>query len=124
MNPGIVALAFVVLSVTYTMVNIVLPTFNMHLRMNREEILRQTVLTIVNQNRNQPTVLNNLLNVNNQNLQIQGIEIDDISASSVGQYNIYTIRYSESGVFFNQFFKPSGAGAQAKQLEILVDRVL
>lgn len=126
MNPGVIGLGLLVFTITFSTVNIIFPTMNMHLRVNRTAIFKQKIARKINELRHAPSLLdaafdqNNVISMND--LGVEGIKIHEIRREVQGNYKKIAIEFSEEKLFYNKYFSPADA-AKRNRFEFIVDHV-
>ena len=109
MNPAIISFAFFALFTTIVTVEMILPSFNLHMSLDREAILYRQAKQIILDNRfanNQTTLQTQLTQANS------GYVIDSVTATPRGNYLVYNITFHHENLFLNQFFSKADAEAQ------------
>lgn len=116
--PILPSLISLVLTVILLSSSLILPALNLHIALNRENILLEKAQFIVDQNRLQPDLALNILN----KLNVNGLRISQISSFIQGDYIIYQISFNHTSLFANKFL-PRVNLEQNKTLTVISDLV-
>ncbi len=117
MAMGGTALILVATTFVVMFVNFILPTINLHLILNRELSLQQQAQNILDKSRSRSVSVTQSL----MDLDIDGVEIEDIRMEDIADYTVYSIYFHHKGLFFNNHLKHSEL-YQQKKIAVVIDR--
>lgn len=119
MNPALLSLITMTLTIPLLLVNIVFPSVNLHFSVNREAILKQSTQQVLDQNRlTQDDISKKLANI-----LVNGLEIGKINVTDRDNYRSVEIYFRHKNLFLNKYFNYKDA-QQEKVISLFTDKVV
>ncbi len=115
---ALVSLSSLILTIIILMVQWLLPMLNLHIALNRENLLLENSQALIDAQR---------LDSNNtiaklETLNLNGLKINKVTQDSQGDYIIYRINFNHKNLFANRFLQASDL-SKPKTLTLLADKL-